>query len=122
VSSFLELARHLSQSLDLEPVFIGADSDNASALSGSRTILGAGLAEIARLMRDSALFIGNDSGPAHVAAAFGVPEVVLFGPSSLDTWAPWRTPAEAIKADGPLALLPVPRVVAAVERLQARAS
>ena len=121
VSSFLELARYLSQSLDLEPVFIGAGSDNLSALSGYRTIVGASLAEIARLMRDARLFIGNDSGPAHVAAAFGVPEVVLFGPSSLSTWAPWRTAAEAIKADGPLSSLPVSRVIAAVENLQVRA-
>jgi ADP-heptose:LPS heptosyltransferase len=118
--SFLELARFVSQSLGLEPVFIGAESDDVSALSGWRTIVGASLAEIARLMRDAALFIGNDSGPAHVAAAFGVPEVVLFGPSSLETWAPWRTPAEAIKAGGPIASLPVSRVIGAIEKLQAR--
>ncbi len=122
MSSFLELARYVSQSLDLEPVFIGAGSDDISALSGWRTVVGSRLAEIARLMCDAALFLGNDSGPAHVAAAFGVPEVVLFGPSSLDTWAPWRTPAEAIKADGPIASLPVSCVVGAIERLQARAA
>lgn len=119
--SFLELARYLSQSLDLEPVFIGAESDDVSAFSEWRTILGATLPKVARLMRDAALFIGNDSGPAHIAAAFGIPEVVLFGPSSLETWAPWRTVAEAIKAEGPLASVPVSRVVAAVERLQVRA-
>jgi heptosyltransferase III len=119
-ASFLELARYLSQSLDLEPVFIGAESDDVSTLSGWRTVVGASLAEIARLMRNAALFIGNDSGPAHVAAAFGVPEVVLFGPSSLETWAPWRTHAEAIKADGPIASLPVSHVVAALEKLQVR--
>jgi len=121
-ASFLEIARYLSQSLNLEPVFIGAESDHVSAFSGSRTIVGATLAEIARLMRDAALFIGNDSGPAHIAAAFGVPEVVLFGPSSLETWAPWRTSAEAIKAEGPIDSIRVSRVVAAVEILQARAA
>jgi heptosyltransferase-3 len=121
VSSFLELARYLRQSLGLEPVFIGAQSDDVSALSAWRTVVGSSLAEIAGLMREAALFIGNDSGPAHVAAAFGVPEVVLFGPSSLETWAPWRTAAEPIKAGGPLASVPVSRVVAAVEKLQIRA-
>jgi len=120
VSSFLELAGYLNQSLDLEPVFIGAEFDDLAALSGWRTVADASLAEIARLMRDAALFIGNDSGPAHVAAAFGIPEVVLFGPSSVETWAPWRTAAEAIKADGALASLPVSRVIFAIEKLQVR--
>ena len=119
-ASFLELARYLSHRFDIEPVFIGAEADSVSAFSGWRTIVGAGLAEIARLMRDAAIFIGNDSGPAHVAAAFGVPEVVLFGPSSLETWEPWRTPAEAIKAEGSIDSLAVSRVIAAVENLQAR--
>ena len=42
-------------------------------------------------MQGASLFVGNDSGPAHMAAAFGVPVVVLFGPSDPVTWAPWRT-------------------------------
>jgi heptosyltransferase-3 len=121
ISSFLELARYLSQSLDLEPIFIGAGSDDMSAIVGWRSIIGAGLAEVGRLLRDATLFIGNDSGPAHVAAAFGVPEVVLFGPSSLETWGPWRTAAEAVKATGPLDAIPVSRVWCAIDKLQVRA-
>ena len=65
-----------------------------------RTVAGAPLAEVARLMRDAAFFAGNDSGPAHVAAAFGVPQVVFFGPSDSEVWAPWQTPAEVLKAEG----------------------
>lgn len=121
ITSFLELARYLSQSLDIEPIFIGAGSDDLSAIVGWRCVTGVGLAEIARLMRDAALFIGNDSGPAHVAAAFGVPEVVLFGPSPVETWGPWRTAAEAIKVTGPLAAVSVSRVRCAIEKLQVRA-
>jgi ADP-heptose:LPS heptosyltransferase len=121
-ANFLELARHIRQSLELEPVFIGASADDLSAFAEYRTVHGAELAEIARLMRDAALFIGNDSGPAHVAAAFGVPEAVLFGPSSLETWYPWRTPAEAIKADGPISSITLPRVTAAIENLRVRAA
>jgi ADP-heptose:LPS heptosyltransferase len=120
--NFVELARHLRQSLELEPVFIGAPADDFSTFAEYRTVRGADLAEIARLMREAALFIGNDSGPAHVAAAFGIPEVVLFGPSSLETWYPWRTPAEAIKADGPISSITLPRVAAAIEKLQVRAA
>ncbi len=52
---------------------------------------GAPLEEVKSLLAGAALFIGNDSGPAHIAAAFGRPVVVLFGSSDLDNWRPWRT-------------------------------
>ena len=35
--------------------------------------------DVKSLMAGAQLFIGNDSGPAHIAAAFGVPVVVIFG-------------------------------------------
>ena len=66
-----------------------------------------------RLMRDAAFFAGNDSGPAHVAAAFGVPQVVIFGPSDAEVWAPWRTPAEMLKADGAIENITVERAMQA---------
>jgi ADP-heptose:LPS heptosyltransferase len=34
------------------------------------------------------LFIGNDSGVTHLAAAAGIPAVALFGPTDPATWAP----------------------------------
>jgi len=36
------------------------------------------------------LFVGNDSGPAHMAAALGRPGVVIFSSSSSRIWGPWR--------------------------------
>ncbi len=51
---------------------------------------------LAALVRRSKLFIGVDSGPAHVAAAFQVPEVVLHGPSFARVWYPWKNPRAAI--------------------------
>ena len=35
------------------------------------------------------LFIGNDSGAMHLAAAAGVPTLGLFGPSDDRLYAPW---------------------------------
>ena len=46
------------------------------------------LPEIAALLRASRLFIGNDSGLAHLAAACGTPVVSLFGPQDPRRFAP----------------------------------
>lgn len=35
------------------------------------------------------LFVGNDSGPAHIAAALRAPLVVIFGSSNSRIWRPW---------------------------------
>lgn len=40
------------------------------------------------LMTDACAFIGNDSGPGHLAAFLGVPTFTLFGPMIPDWWAP----------------------------------
>lgn len=43
------------------------------------------------------VFIGNDSGIAHIAAAVGTPAVVIFGSSNRDHWRPWTdTPNEIV--------------------------
>jgi ADP-heptose:LPS heptosyltransferase len=115
-ASFTELARRL----DVEPVFVGGPGEDLSAFQSWRTVSGAPLPELARLMRDASLFIGNDSGPAHVAAAFGVPEVVFFGPSDAQIWSPWQTTAAVLKADGPITSISIEAAVQAVERVCAR--
>ncbi len=46
------------------------------------------LAKLAALLSRSDVYLGNDSGVSHLAAALGVPAVVLFGPSAVARWAP----------------------------------
>src|SRR5207248_8336790 len=84
--------------LGMEPIFVAGPGEDLSAFHGCRTVIGAPLAEIKRLLAGASLFLGNDSGPAHMAAAFGLPVVVLFGPSNVDVWSPWKTPAETLAA------------------------
>jgi heptosyltransferase III len=43
----------------------------------------------AAALRHAALFIGNDTGIMHVAAAVGTPTLGLFGPSLPEQYAPW---------------------------------
>ena len=47
------------------------------------------LPEITALASKAKLFVGNDSGIAHIAAAVKTPTVVIFGSSNRDHWYPW---------------------------------
>ena len=47
------------------------------------------LPEVTALLSKSRLFVGNDSGIAHMAAAVGAPSVVIFGSSNTTHWRPW---------------------------------
>jgi ADP-heptose:LPS heptosyltransferase len=51
------------------------------------------LAEVRSLLGRAALFVGGDSGPAHLAATTAVPMVVLYGPTTAAVWGPWRDPS-----------------------------
>jgi ADP-heptose:LPS heptosyltransferase len=50
---------------------------------------GVDLLTAAAVLRRCALFIGNDTGLMHIAAASGVPTLGLFGPSPIAQYAPW---------------------------------
>lgn len=43
------------------------------------------------LLAGSCLFLGNDTGPTHVAAALAKKCVVIFGASDSKVWSPWKT-------------------------------
>ena len=49
------------------------------------------LPEVTALAARARLFVGNDSGIAHIAAAVGLPSVVIFGSSNIVHWSPWAT-------------------------------
>ncbi|MGA2213983.1 MAG: glycosyltransferase family 9 protein, partial [Bryobacteraceae bacterium] len=46
------------------------------------------LYELARWLRSARVYIGNDSGITHLAAAVGTPVVAIFGPTDPAVWAP----------------------------------
>ena len=117
-ASFVELAKYLERSAGLEPVFIAGPGESLASFAQWKTMAGAPLAEVAGLLRCARLFVGNDSGPAHVAAAFGVPQVVIFGPSDSEVWAPWRTRSVVLKAEGPIAAIGIDQAIRAVERVR----
>ena len=93
------------------------------------------LPEVTALAARSRLFVGNDSGIAHIAAAVGTPSVVVFGSSNIAHWRPWNNAAAEVvfeempcqpchgyfceKFAQPECILrvPVTRVVAAIDRV-----
>jgi lipopolysaccharide heptosyltransferase II len=93
------------------------------------------LPEVTALAARSQLFIGNDSGIAHIAAAVATPSVVIFGSSNIAHWRPWNSAAAEVvfeempcqpchgyfceKFAQPECILrvPVTRVTAAIDRV-----
>ena len=117
---FLAVAGHLAGA-GFEPVFIGGAGDDLAPFTGYRTVQGASLSEIKALLGGASLFVGNDSGPAHMAAAFGLPVVVIFGPSDPAIWGPWHTPGEVVQDPAGIGAIPVARVVEALDRVRVHA-
>ena len=59
------------------------------------------LPEVAACLRRCSLFVGNDSGLMHLAAAAGAPTLGLFGPSRPSEYAPSGRLARVVTAPGP---------------------
>jgi heptosyltransferase-3 len=69
------------------------------------------LLDLAGLLASADLFIGNDSGPGHIAAAVGIPTLTLFGPTDSHRWKPRSDLARCITAPhSDLCRLPVDNV------------
>ncbi len=62
-----------------------------------RRMAGLSIPELVALIEGAALFVGVDSGPAHIAAALGRPTVVLFGSMDSTIWRPWKAPHEVVQ-------------------------
>jgi ADP-heptose:LPS heptosyltransferase len=73
-----------------------------AALPGALNFVGnLSLPEVAACLRRSDIFIGNDSGLMHLAAAAGAPTLGLFGRSRADEYAPAGLRAAFVAAPGP---------------------
>lgn len=119
--NFVRVAGRLRSSFQLEPVFIGARGEDLSAFAPYELVSGAPLAQIKSLLKNASVFIGNDSGPAHMAAAFGIPVVAIFGASDAAVWAPWQAPCAVLQAAPGIRSVTVDQVLAALSGLRVQA-
>jgi heptosyltransferase-3 len=120
-SNFLAAARYIREALDLDPVFIAGPGEDLAAFREYRTVIGAPLTEIKSLLSGASLFLGNDSGPAHMAAAFGLPVVTIFGASDPAIWHPWRTTSAVIQNRAGIQSVTEQQVRDALERMRVHA-
>jgi ADP-heptose:LPS heptosyltransferase len=79
-----------------------------------------GLLQASAVLQRATLFIGNDSGLGHMAAAVGTPSVTLFGPGDPLRYHPWHPRARWIQSTtGSVADVSVAAVAGQVMALQA---
>ncbi len=76
---------------DIEKFLIGKGVTNYQNLVGTTTI-----SELINRISDLDLFITGDSGPMHVAAAFQVPTVAIFGPTKDKETSQWMNEKSTI--------------------------
>ena len=98
VEYWRELVRRLRDELDARVALVGGGGERSTALAllGERPIQGVvnltgvlSIAELAAALAETELFVGGDSGPAHLAAAVGTPVIALFsGTNDPQQWAP----------------------------------
>lgn len=108
LEGFAEISDWLS-SKGLQVVFVGSNKDiddikKIEAITSHPFHNMAGRLSIGELMALfglSSLFIGNDSGPMHLAGATGLPVIALFGPADERRWGPLSNRAIILRGDEP---------------------
>lgn len=106
---FQELAGRLAHEMPVEWC-----AGPAEALPGAKRF--DDLYHLARWLASARVYIGNDSGPTHLAAAVGAPVVAIFGPTDPVVWAP-RGPNVVVAAARSLDDIMVDRVAALARRI-----
>ena len=81
--------------LDIEKLLIKKDVKNYKNLAGKTTI-----PELINHISNLDLFITGDSGPMHVAAAFQIPTVAIFGPTKDNETSQWMNEKSIIVKKG----------------------
>jgi heptosyltransferase-2 len=115
-----DLLQHLVHTTDFNLLIIGGEAEGermqrlAAALPPTRTKVAQSLplADLARLLQQSTAFIGHDSGISHLAAAVGLPGVLLWGNSTEEIWRPPHEHMVVLKNVGGIRTISVEQVTA----------
>jgi ADP-heptose:LPS heptosyltransferase len=77
---------------------IGPAERGQPRVPGAQPLADLPLPVLAAVLAGAQAFVGNDSGPSHLAAAVGARGVVLFGPTDPVRWRPLSTRMDALRA------------------------
>jgi heptosyltransferase-2 len=94
VQNYIELIQRLQRERSSRVILVGGSDDREvanSIIPVSPDCLDAtdlSFGYMASVFRRCNLFIGNDSGPHHIAGAIGVPSIGIFGPTDPNQWDP----------------------------------
>jgi len=100
-----QLIARLLQATNYHLLIVGGEAEGerlqrlAAALPPSRVRVAQSLplVDLARVLRGSAAFVGHDSGISHLAAALGVPGLVLWGDTNDQIWRPPQSQVVVLK-------------------------
>jgi ADP-heptose:LPS heptosyltransferase len=101
-AAFRELGRRLN-ALGWKVILTAGPGEDEIAQEVARDLkpglmlLGLTIPQLAELIRGADLYVGNDSGPMHLAAAVGTPVVAVWGSSSATQWHPWQVPQRVVQ-------------------------
>ena len=90
----------------------GPEVEKVFEVGGPGTVvLGKGLSllQLASVMEGCRLFIGNDSGVSHLAAALGIPTLTIFGPTDPRVWSPRGKRVVVVRRETPCSPCPQER-------------
>ena len=104
-TKFSELAHHLQHQFDAILLLGNADDKDACRRVAANLPLPhvdlagkTGLLQAAAVLQQAQVFVGNDSGLGHLAAASGTPTVTVFGPGDPERYHPWHPQARWISS------------------------
>lgn len=107
-AGYAEIARRLAAERGARALLFGGPEEeelnrSIAAMSGgaATVVRTAGFLATAALMQRCGLFISNDSGLMHVAAALGLPTVAVFGYTSHIHTRPWSGNSVVVRHDLP---------------------
>jgi len=108
-ANYIDLIKYLIANYGLKIALIGTEDDRrvgdeiaeAAGTSEVKNLAGkTSIREAAAVMSRARLFVGNDSGPAHLAAAVGIPIVVLSGADDPKSTSPMAAEKRLFYLDG----------------------
>lgn len=110
-----ELCAWLKREHRVELLIVSGEAEAPNALAGLGTsAYRLPLRELAERLAECGLFLGHDSGVSHLAAACGVPCVLLFGPTDPAMWAPPAPHVQVLRRDAAMGSISVSDVQRAV--------